>query len=515
LLDPFNWAFLIAGAMLWARSRRLAADARQILPGNLQTARGARKVCGRGLLGASAVYALVLVVLVAAVRYDRSTSLLEPGVDPRRENEARLAMQRAGDLSEQGDFAAAERSMRESLRLWEELTAKPSAPAVYRGNLAMTLKGLGWLRQRQGRLDEAERYYARAVALADQLAGDRDLDAHFIQSMTEAREALAALREVPLLRRMEAKDAEAVRKFEEAEVKAAKGDVTAESLYREAIALWEEVLPHATNPEYRKDAVPRLATAYLVLGELQKQLGKVAQAEETLKRAIDRGEEAVALDPDRPLPGHNLEVARRTLEELHEHKFEKEANKLCDAHRFADAIDLYVQAIDDLEEKARSGKDRDAAVRGLASRLDRFAWFLAHCPDDRLRDPKTAVRRARRATELEPNEAQHWYTLAMVQYRNRNWRDSLTSLETLKKGHELGGSAWLLVAMNRHRLGRKEEARTALRRAVEWIEEQDRKAEGNALLRFQYEMMRPALEALRREAESLIEGKEPADDRVG
>lgn len=48
-----------------------------------------------------------------------------------------------------------------------------------------------------------------------------------------------------------------------------------------------------------------------------------------------------------------------------------------------------------------------------------------------------------------------------------------------------------------------------MRKAVEWIEEQQRKAEDNALLRLQLEMGHPALESLRREAESLIEGKDP------
>jgi hypothetical protein len=47
------------------------------------------------------------------------------------------------------------------------------------------------------------------------------------------------------------------------------------------------------------------------------------------------------------------------------------------------------------------------------------------------------------------------------------------------------------------------------------MEEQQRKAEENAVLRFQYEMLRPALESLRREAENLIEGKEPNSRGVG
>jgi hypothetical protein len=43
-----------------------------------------------------------------------------------------------------------------------------------------------------------------------------------------------------------------------------------------------------------------------------------------------------------------------------------------------------------------------------------------------------AVRVARRPTELQPEVGVYRYTLATVQYRNGNWRDSLASLEKLK-----------------------------------------------------------------------------------
>jgi uncharacterized protein HemY len=177
---------------------------------------------------------------------------------------------------------------------------------------------------------------------------------------------------------------------------------------------------------------------------------------------------------------------------------------------------LLTRAVEEQEELVRSGKDREAALRRLAFRLDRLAWYLAHCPDVRHRETKTAVKHARRATELQPDFGDYWYTLGMVQYRNGDWPDSLDALEKVK-AREGGcdGSCWLLIAMNRQRLKQKEEARGALRKAVEWIEEQKRKAENNALFRFQYEMMLPGIEALKREAEDLIEGKNPVGDKVG
>ena len=373
--------------------------------------------------------------------------------------------------------------------LWEELTTGRPTPPAYRANLANTLYELGWIRNRQGRADEAEKFYARAVAVADELGDDPRLSDGFRQTMSAARAELARLRGGASSKVLAEKDQTATRKYEEAQVKAAKGEVEAEHLYEEAVALWEEVLPQADNPEYRKDALFRLALACLHVGELQQQQGKRFEAEAALKKAIAYGEEAVALDPDRPLAAHNLEVARQMLDELREQALQEEIDKLCGQQRFADAAERCRRGVEDQEEQVRLAKDHDAAVRRLAYRLDRFAWFLAHCPDEAVRDTSAAVKQARRATELQPDAADYWYTLAMVQFRNGDWRDSLASLETVK-AREGGFDAlsWLLVAMNRWQLNQKEEARAALRMAVEWVEEQQRKAEDNALLRIQYEI---------------------------
>src|SRR5262249_28678083 len=160
---------------------------------------------------------------------------------------------------------------------------------------------------RQGRADEAETYYSRAVALADGLADDTEFSDHFRQSMADARAALAELRGGDLSKRLADKDQAAARKYEEAQVKDTNGELEVENLYREAIALWEEVLSQADNPEYRKGALAQLAVALLHVAELQERQGKRSEAEGTLKAAIARGQEAVALDPDRPLVRKNLE----------------------------------------------------------------------------------------------------------------------------------------------------------------------------------------------------------------
>jgi tetratricopeptide (TPR) repeat protein len=516
-IDPFDWSFIIAGVLLCQRAWHLADDARYFLAAEGQVDSTPRKVIQRGLLGVTVVYAGALLIFVGVSRYQSDAYQLQPGVDLKREQEALRAYNEGVAQAERDDLTSAERSWQRALRVWEDLTAGKSSPTNYRVNLAQTLYNLGWVNDRREHHEEAERYYKRALEVGEKLVNDPAADEQFRRLMAEARQVLNQMRDDKMFKGLEEKDRIASRKYEEAEVKSEHGaQAEAEGLFGEAVALWEEIVPQAISPEYRKAALRRFAIVYLRLGEVRQQLRKPKDAEAALRKSIDYGEKALAAEPDRPLVKHNLEVARQRLDQLLEDAHLEEIEKLFAAERYADGIDLCIKGIEQLEEALRSGKDRESAARRLALRLERFARFLAHCPDPRVRNTKAAVKRASRATELQPDVGDYWYTLALVQYRNGDWRDSLTSLERVKaRDGQFGGSDWLLVAMNRHQLKQKDEARAAFRKAVEWMEEQQRKAEENAVLRFQYEMMRPALESLRREAEKLIEGKDPNTRGVG
>lgn len=512
MLDPVDWAFVIIGAVLGVRAWRLAAEARQVLPADVHTALTAHTVWARGLLAVSGVYALFILGLVGFARYEASSHLLQAGVDPRREQEGLVALNEGIAALDKGDLAAAERALPRALPVWEQLTARQQVPIAYRANLALTLNNLGWLREQQGRAAEAEQLYARSAALGDAVKGDAD----FQQITAYARESLARVRGGTTLKAIGDKDRAASRKYEEAMAKAETQPADAERLCREAVAAWEEILPQVSDEGNRKYTLGRLAPGYLRLGELQQQLGQRSAAEAALKKGIDYGEKVLALDPDRPLHKHNLELGRRMLDGLREQALQEEISRLSGAERFAEAIELYRRGIDEQEEQVRSGKDREAAVRRLAYRLDRFAWFLGHCPDGRVRDTRAAVRHARRATELQPDVADNWYTLAMVQYRNGDWRDSLAALETVKaRSNGFTAHDWFLSAMNLHHLDRRGEAREALKKGDEWLAERRRQAEDNPGLRIQYEFMRPAVEALRKEAESLLDGKDSTNHGVG
>jgi hypothetical protein len=84
--------------------------------------------------------------------------------------------------------------------------------------------------------------------------------------------------------------------------------------------------------------------------------------------------------------------------------------------------------------------------------------------------------------------------------------EKLRMMEGANDGHGL-----LQIAMNRHRLGQRPEAVNGLRTAVEWINKRRQEAEKDAVLSFSFEKARPPLEALRQEAENLIEEKPRID----
>ncbi len=88
LLDPFDWVFIILGVVLCVRAWRLADDAPHILPQEVRQYGLVRSVWARILLGLTAVYALGLLGMVAYYSYQTYAYLLQPGVDPRREQEA-------------------------------------------------------------------------------------------------------------------------------------------------------------------------------------------------------------------------------------------------------------------------------------------------------------------------------------------------------------------------------------------------------------------------------------------
>ena len=329
VLETILWSVL--GTVLCVRAWRLSKNARCLLPRAVQTVSTGRKTIAHCIAVTTAVYALAFLALAGHAAYQEQAYLLLPGVEPKYEQQALVAHQEGIELANKGDLPSADRAWKRSLAIWERLTTGRSAPSSYRVELARTLYNLGWVRDRQGHMEEAKKFYARAVSLADELAGDQTFknDDALKESILHAHQVLAGVN----IKELEEKEQQACRVYEDAQIKAAKGDADAKALFLQTIRLWEEILPQAPNKSHRKDALPRLATAYFRLGKVREQHGKRAEAEAAYQKSIEYGEKALAAEPDRPLIKHHLETAGRRLAGLREQAIQEQIDALCQAQR--------------------------------------------------------------------------------------------------------------------------------------------------------------------------------------
>lgn len=502
-VDPVEWGLVLWGAVLAATAWRLA-QARGRLDGDDTPSTGWAGVWMPW--AASLLYACVITGVAVTARYTVSRYLLQPGVQLRAESIAGGVLDEGIAALERNDTEAAERLLQQARLQWERLTDAPSVPLHYHTNLGYALNNLSWLREAQGRLDEAERYASRCAGMERTVSGGGPDDAEFREVIGHAKQALARLEGNAAAGAVVASDDAARLKYEEAIVASDRDPAAACRLMNEAIAAWETVLGGAVEEGARSYVVQRLAYAHLRLAGFEDAAGHRDAAKTALQKGIESLERLKDADPDGVLLARNLGAARDHLDELHEQEFEEGIERLTSAQRFGDVIEAYRRGIAELE-----GRTGESAKQRLARRLDGFAWLLTHCPVERLRDLPTALGHARRATELVPGSAAHWYTLAIVAYRNAAWQDSLAALE---REEAIVGSSdpgdCFLRAMILFRLGQRDAAAAALRRGKEMVDELERRAGQNPVLRLQHDLIRPAMEALRQEAEALLEGRDVA-----
>lgn len=102
-------------------------------------------------------------------------------------------------------------------------------------------------------------------------------------------------------------------------------------------------------------------------------------------------------------------------------------------------------------------------------------WFLATCPEPRLRRPDRAVRWAKQAVRLRPNTGFVWVTLGVAQYRAGNLEAALADLERatqVRSRFLLDTAGWFFLAMVRQELGHEREARAAYDKAVRQMDQE-------------------------------------------
>jgi tetratricopeptide (TPR) repeat protein len=107
-----------------------------------------------------------------------------------------------------------------------------------------------------------------------------------------------------------------------------------------------------------------------------------------------------------------------------------------------------------------------------------LAWKLAAHPDAKVRTASAdlAVKLAKEAADLAPDDGNILNTLGTALYRAGRWDDAIEALEKpnpLSGGKQLGHNAFF-IAMAHWQLGRKDEARQWYDRAVEWMDKNKR-----------------------------------------
>src|SRR5262249_55078260 len=225
-------------------------------------------------------------------------------------------------------------------------------------------------------------------------------------------------------------------------------------------------------------------------------LGNALYAQNKRDEAIAAYRKAIELDP-KSAPAHNklgcaLHAKRDLdgadsaykkaldLDPKDSVAYNKLGNALYAQNKRDEAIAAYRKAIE-LDPK-------------LAMAHNKLAWLLATAPEVKLRKPAEAVKLAKRAVELDPQNDTFPRTLGAAHYHAGEFTLAIAALEksmAMRQGG--GGNEWFFLAMAHWQLDAKDKARKWYDKAVEWM---DKNAKDNEELR-----------RFRSEAEELLEIK--------
>jgi serine/threonine protein kinase/Flp pilus assembly protein TadD len=167
---------------------------------------------------------------------------------------------------------------------------------------------------------------------------------------------------------------------------------------------------------------------------------------EARDEAIAAAREVVRLKPNDHMAHYNLGVALRSQDKLDEA-----------AAAFRTAVELEPKNV--------------AALNSWAWCLNSLAWALATDAVPARRDPDRALRLAKEAVELKPEEGNYWNTLGAAHFRAGDWKAAIAAFEKsmdLRKGGD--SSDWFFLAMAHQQLGQKHMAGAWYDRAVQWMD---------------------------------------------
>jgi WD40 repeat protein/serine/threonine protein kinase/tetratricopeptide (TPR) repeat protein len=284
-----------------------------------------------------------------------------------------------------------------------------------------------------GKLHEAEKAYLKALARLEKLVASFPSISEYRQELARTYFSLSLL----LARTDRAQEAE--------------------QDYRLAMALQDKLPANYHFP---------LALRYYNLGMMLITAGHLEEAERALGQATDLAPQVLTFWLARASAHLGLNQREQAITDYSKY-LELWPNQ-ADAwiyrgevyfgmHRFDEALADYLKAVE------------VAPASALAR--NNLAWFLATCPEVKLRDASRGVEMAKKAVELAPKERTYWNTLGVAHYRAGDWKGAI---EALTKSMEFGkgGDAndWFFLAMAHSQVGEKPQARSWYDRAVPWME---------------------------------------------
>jgi serine/threonine protein kinase len=217
----------------------------------------------------------------------------------------------------------------------------------------------------------------------------------------------------------------------------------AETSFRAAVNLLDQQVKDLPESAYPR---AQLASALAALADLLKEPDRRPEVEQIRRRVIQLYEPLRVASSDIPDVRGNLAKSYLDLVRL-----------LWELGRQSEAAEPY--------RKARELDPQDASVN------NELAWFLATCPEPRLRDAALAVQLSTRAIAAAPQSGNFRNTLGVAHYRNGDDKAAIAELETSMK-LRAGGDAsdWFFLSMAHWRSGNHEKARTFFDRAVQWMD---------------------------------------------
>jgi serine/threonine protein kinase/tetratricopeptide (TPR) repeat protein len=241
---------------------------------------------------------------------------------------------------------------------------------------------------------------------------------------------------------------------------------------QKSVDILEQVVPqNPRNVEYERE----LAYSRFLLGHRLYRKNNLAEAESSLKAALDLYQQVISSSPDQI--DHS-----RAIRCLHVMGLVQQQRGT-----WSRDADMIVGQIIKFSDDAASSAHNSGAIRAnVAYVLNEISWSMATAPDEQFRDPANAIKLAAKAGDLTPKDGNVWNTLGVAQYYGGKSKSAIESLENAIKLRS-GGDPFdsLFLAMAHWQLDHNDEAREWYDRAIELLNKN--KSENKELIRFRSE----------------------------